>query len=51
MFRDREDENAPVGVVETTILKTAANGDGLVGGDPVVNEVCIVFGKGVNVGL
>jgi len=50
LFRDKEDRKVLVGVVETTTLKTAANGDGFVGGDTVVNEqVCIDSEKRVNV--
>jgi hypothetical protein len=33
LFRGRKDGKVPEGAVEITILKTAANGDGLVGGD------------------
>jgi len=35
------------GVVEMTNLNTAANSDGLVGGDTVVDEVCTISEKRV----
>jgi hypothetical protein len=42
LFRDSKGEKVPGGAIEFTILETAANGDGLVGGDTVVGEVCII---------
>ena len=51
LFRDKGDREILVGVVETTILKTAANVGGFVSGDTVVNEVCIDSEKRVNGGV
>jgi hypothetical protein len=45
LFGDSKDGKVPVGTVEVTTLKTAVNRDGLVGGDTVIDEVCIISEK------